>query len=163
MKNAYEYLVKDDLKSAAAEFAVDADFDMRAKWGLFLVGLLQGKVERYPTYLELRNFLEIDIQFLIDNYKGDYVQRVVDCADFFFEVNPESYKFIGRVFAANGFEHEALHFLERGKSGFYRDPELHFILAGLHSVGGRPDAARQALDTCLQILPGYYPAVMAKV
>ncbi|MDR1168875.1 MAG: hypothetical protein LBK53_08335 [Heliobacteriaceae bacterium] len=159
---AYCNLLKDDFREAEKYFRSVYEQDLRAKWGLFLINLIQGKVQRYPTYFELRNFLEIDIQILINNYKGDYVEKIVSYADFLFTVNHEAYKFIARVFAANDFIEQAKFFLDRGKEFFHNDPELHYLIASISLKEKNPGMALQAAQTCLEILPGYYPAVKLK-
>lgn len=159
---AYRDLVKDDLKKAKKRFDSLASRDVRAKWGLFLVNLIEGSVVRYPTYFEIRNFLELDIQMLIDNGKGDYVQKIARYADFLFSINPETYKFFARVFAANDLIAQAKFFLELGHSRFYNDPELHYLIADINLAEGKCDAALWAIENCLKILPNYHPAKTLK-
>ena len=56
-----------DLKSAKKIFEIiDSP---RAKWGRAFVDILSGYIENYPSYFEIRNFLEIDLDFLIKNEK----------------------------------------------------------------------------------------------
>jgi tetratricopeptide (TPR) repeat protein len=159
IKSAYNALIKDDLDSARQMFATLADSDLRAKWGFFLVNLIDdGKLYESPTYFQVRNFLEIDIDFLISHYKGDYVERIAGYSDFLFRINPETYKFIGRVFFNNGLKPQAMFFLERAKSYFYNDPELHYLFADIYFEQGERKKAAAALEACLKVLPGYYPA-----
>jgi len=159
IKSAYNALVKDDLEQARQIFDALVDADLRAKWGFFLVNLIDGgKVYEYPTYFQVRNFLEIDIDFLISHYKGDYVERIASYSDFLFQINPETYKFIGRVFLNNDLKPQAIFFLERAKTYFYNDPELHYLFADIYFKEGRKKEAAAALKACLEVLPGYYPA-----
>lgn len=162
LERAYKDLIKDDLKAAARRFKSVAQYGPRAKWGLFLTQLLQGGCDKNPTYFQVRNFLEIDLQFLIDNKKGEYVEKILGYADFFFTVNPESYKFLARVMSANKFYDPARFFIERARQRLYNDPELHFIIAQTEMALGNKDAASKALSDCLEILPGYHPAVKMK-
>ena len=74
--------------------------------------------------------------------------------------NPECYKFIGRAFWANNLMSAAMFYLRRAKDKFYHDPELHYLLAYIFYHNDKNYAqCRKSLDTCLEILPAYNPAV----
>ena len=115
LEQAYCEIIFDNLKGARKIFEGLEDKDIRAHWGLVMLDFIKGTVSRYPTYFELRNFLEIDINLLIMYCKGDYVEKIVRYADFMFTINPEVYKFIGRVFLNNGMKIQAMFFLKRAK------------------------------------------------
>ena len=67
LEHAYLAIVNNDLATARVVFeGLDSP---RAKWGKALVDILIGYIEKYPTYFEIRNFLEIDLDFLIKNKK----------------------------------------------------------------------------------------------
>ncbi len=155
----YCYIILDKLEKAQQMFEYAVKYDIRAHWGLFLLQLLSGKISRQPTYFEVRNFLEIDLNILILYCKGDYVERIIRYADFMAFYNPECYKFIGRAFWANDLIPAAMFFLRRAKDKLYNDPELHYLLAYIY-YSKKNDMAKsiKALETCLNILPKYAPA-----
>ncbi len=155
----YCYIILDKLEKAQQMFEYAVKYDIRAHWGLFLLQLLSGKISRQPTYFEVRNFLEIDLNILILYCKGDYVERIIRYADFMAFYNPECYKFIGRAFWANDLIPAAMFFLRRAKDKLYNDPELHYLLAYIY-YSKENDMAKsiKALETCLNILPKYAPA-----
>lgn len=158
LEQGYCELIFDNLAGAKRIFEELEEQDARAHWGLVMLEFIKGTVSRYPTYFELRNFLEIDLNILITYCKGDYVEKIVRYADFMFTINPETHKFIGRVFLNNGMIAQAMFFLKRAKDNFYQDPELHYILAEVYKTDGDIDFCRKALETCLEILPNYAPA-----
>ena len=158
LEQTYCELICDDLKKAKQLFREIEQQDTRAHWGLVMLGFIKGTIEEYPTYFELRNFLEIDINILIIYCKGNYVEKIVRYADFMYTINPESHKFIGRVFLNNGMKPQAMFFLKRAKDHFYHDPELHYILAEVYKQDGDIVLCKRALETCLDILPNYAPA-----
>ncbi len=158
LEQAYCEIILDNLQKAYSIFLELESIDLRAHWGLVMLEFINGCVSRYPTYFELRNFLEIDINLLIMYCKGDYVEKIVRYADFMFTINPEVYKFIGRVFLNNGLKPQALFFLCRAKDNFYQDPELHYIFAEIYKNDENLEYCRKALETCLSILPNYAPA-----
>ena len=103
--------------------------------------------------------MEIDLNILINYFKGNYVENIIRYADFMFTINPEVHKFIGRVLYINGFEDSAMFFLERAKNYFFNDPELHYLLAYIYFGNREYEKAQKSLSECLNILPKYYPAV----
>ena len=154
----YSALIQEDLGKAKEIFKTINDSDIRANWALFMISLIEGDVKFYPTYFELRNFLEIDLNILMHYFKGDYVEKIIRYADFMFTINPEVHKFIGRVLYNNGYEEQATFFLNRAKNYFYTDPELHYLLAYIYYQKKDYEKAKNSLRDCLNILPKYFPA-----
>lgn len=159
LENAYCCLVNENLEEAKKNFLIIKEQDIRASWALFLISLIEGDVKEYPTYFQLRNFLEIDLNILIQHCKGEYVEKIIRYCDFMFTINPEVYKFIGRCLYNNNLEPQALFFLEKAKSYFWHDPELHYLLAYIYYNKGDFEIARKSAGDCLQILPKYFPAL----
>ena len=155
----YSKLLQDDLKEAKQIFKNLNDNDIRANWALFMISLIEGDVKFYPTYFELRNFLEIDLNILMHYFKGDYVEKIIRYADFMFTINPEVHKFIGRVLYNNGYEEQAMFFLTRAKNYFYTDPELHYLLGYIYYNKKDFENSKKSLTDCLNILPKYFPAI----
>ena len=159
LENAYYELLSDNLEKAKILFNAIKDTDIRAHWALFMISMIDSDIKEYPSYFELRNFLEIDLNILLHYYKGDYVQNIIRYADFMFTINPEVHKFIGRVFYNNGYPEQCMYFLERAKNYFFHDPELHYLLAYIYYKSENFVKSQRALDDCLYVLPGYFPAV----
>lgn len=155
----YCCIVLDELDKAKELFQKVQEVDTRAKWGLILLQVIKGDILTFPTYFQIRNFLELDLSILILYCKGEYVEKIIRYADFMAYYNPECYKFIGRAFWANNLMSAAMFFLRRAKDKFYQDPELHYLLAYIFYNNDRNiDLAKKALGACLGILPEYAPA-----
>lgn len=159
LEAAYYELLNNNLKAAEELFLLIKNENVRAKWALFVISMIKGVIYEYPTYLELRCFLEIDLNIFLNHYKGEYVEKIIRYADFMFTVNPETYKFIGRVFYNAGYIEQAMFFLERAKSYFYNDPELHYLISYIYFNSKEYTKCRLYLESCLRILPAYNPAV----
>lgn len=158
LEEAYARLLSNDIAGAKVLFSFIKERDIRAHWALFMISLLEDNVQEYPSYFELRNFLEIDLNILITYYKGDYVEKIIRYADYMYTINPEVHKFIGRVLCNNGLVEQGLFFLNRAKSYFYHDPELHFMLGYIYFSQGKLDEAQNALENGLRVLPEYFPS-----
>lgn len=159
LEQAYCEIILDNLKEARKILEGIEPNDARAHWGLIILDFIKGTVSKYPTYFELRNFLEIDLNLLIMYCKGDYVEKIIRYADFMYTINPEVYKFIGRVFLNNGLRAQAMFFFIRAKDRFYHDPELHYIMAEIYYKDNDIDLCKLSLEKCLEILPEYAPAI----
>lgn len=154
----YCFLLSDNLKDARAAFIQAREFDKRANWALFMTNLFLNLPADYPSYFELRNFLEIDLNILIQAGKGEFVEKLISYADFFYTINPEVYKYLGRVFLNNDLEQYGYFFLMRAKDYFYNDPELHYLLAEFFFNKKNFKEAKKYAQTCLEVLPEYFPA-----
>jgi len=159
---AYCKLLTGNPKQARILFNQIADTEKRAHWGSLISSLILKELTPYPTYFELRNYLEIDLNLLINYSQGDYVEEILNYADIFSSINPETYKYIGRVLYNNELNSWAKFFLERGKNFLYQDPELHVILSELYMKEGNNSKALNSANACLAMLPNYFPALKLK-
>jgi hypothetical protein len=158
LEYAYCRLFAGDVKTAQFEFRKLEHLDFRADWGNKLTGFINCNVVNLPSYFQVRNFLEIDLNLLINARQPEYVENIINGADLFYSVNPESYKFISRVMLFNDYVDIALFYLLKAKEKFYYDPEMHFMLANCYIKNNDILLAKKSLINCLTILPEYYPA-----
>lgn len=160
IESAYLAIINEDLKSASAIFeTIDSP---RAHWGKILVSILEGFMQNYPSYFDIRNFLEIDLDFLIKNEKIDYVQMLLGSLEIFSNINQETYKYTARVMYENRYHKSACEYMEKSKRIFYNDPELHFMYAKYFYESGIYSEAEFYINECIRILPDYYPAKLMK-
>ena len=156
---AYWELLHKNPQKAAKIFETIADKDIRAHWGIFVSHLVQGEAHGYPTYFELRNFFEIDLDLFFTYYLGNYIENIIRYADWLFTINPEVLKFIGRSFLVNGYDKYGLLFLKQAREYFFNDPEMHYLLAEYYMRENDFTNAQEAVRCCLDILPAYFPAL----
>lgn len=166
IESAYCKLLDDDLKGAKQLFLKAKDFDNRALWGYKLVTILQKKFtteeinyDEMPTFFQLRNFLEVDLNLLITYKKGFYVEILCAYADVFASINAESYKFFSRAFHFNNLYEFANFYAEKAKDFFYNDPELHYHIALMNYSAGDKEGAKKYCLSCLHLLDEYFPAI----
>lgn len=159
LEYAYCNLISENLEDAQNIAHELIQSDIRAHWLLFLISLIKGEVSEYPTYFEIRNFLEIDLHILMTFFKGDYIEKILQYSNYMYSINPETYKFIGRFLYNSNMEEQAMYFLDKAKNFFYNDPELHYLLGYIYYNKGKFPTAKKHLQNCLNILPNYFPAV----
>lgn len=135
---------------------------IRADWAVKLIPFMKGHVEILPTYFQIRNFLEIDINLLLLAKQTDSISYILGGADILYSVNCETYKYIARVMMNNGFYDIAKNYLKEARSNTYNDPELHFMCCQYYIKNGEFDKALQSIQECLNVLPEYYPAIKIK-
>ena len=158
LEYAYCKLLSGDAQGAKVEFVKTAKIDFRADWGMKLIQFIEGYVANTPTYFQIRDFLEIDLNLLLQAKQPQYIENIINGADIFYSINPESYKFISRVMLNNDFPEVALYYLQKAKDKFYYDPEMHYMLANCYVKQGDIQLAKASLKNCLDILPEYFPA-----
>lgn len=158
--HAYLSILNDDLDTAYSVFShIDSP---RGIWGCSFVSVLKGYMSKFPTYFGIRNFFEIDLDFLLKNNKIDYVEQCLGALELFSTINQETYKFAARVMLENKLFTSALKYLDKSKQIFYNDAELHFIYAKYYMDTGNHANAYFYVNECLKLLPGYYPALLIK-
>lgn len=158
LEYGYCRLLSGDIQAASATFAQIAGKDFRADWAEKLTKYIRGKILDFPSYFQIRNFLEIDLNLLIKAGQAQFVENIISCSNIFYSINPESYKFIARVMLYNDFTDVAVFYLNKAKGKFYYDPEMHFMLANCYLKNDDIPKAKESLNNCLTIMPGYYPA-----
>ena len=158
--HAYLCLLNNELSSAKAIFSkID---NPRGIWGTILVSIIEGYMEIFPTYFQIRNFLEIDLDFLLKNEKLDYIEQLLGALDIFADINQESYKFAARVMFENNLLSAAFNYMQKSKEIFYNDAELHFMLTRYYLKVHDFEKAYFHINECLQLIPDYYPALIMK-
>ena len=156
LEHAYLLILNEDLDSAKFLFkTIDSP---RGLWGEVLVSVLQGFIDKYPTYFQIRNFYEIDLDFLLKNEKIHYVEQLLGALDVFSSINQEVYKYAARVMYENKLYSAALRYMNKSKKIYYNDAELHFMLSKYYYRVNDTENAEFYVKECLKIIPDYYPA-----
>ena len=160
LEHAYLSILTDDL--AASEQIFLKNDSPRGKWGATLVSILNGYMTIFPTYFGIRNFLEIDLEFLLKNNKIGYVEQCLGALDVLSSINQETFKFAARVMLVNRLFSSALKYMDKSKQIYYNDPELHFMYAKYYFDTNNLKDSYFYINECLKLLPSYYPAHVLK-
>lgn len=156
IEHAYLLVLKENLTKAQDIFkTIDSP---RAIWGMVLVSVLMGYMTKYPTYFQIRNFYELDLDFLIKNEKINYVEHMLGAMDILVTINQEVYKYAARVMYENKLYSAAFNYMNKAKSIYYNDAELHFMMAKYYIFVKDFHNAEFYINECLKLVPEYYPA-----
>ena len=135
---------------------------IRANWLRELVNLIVTSKMQNVTYFQIRNFLELDIDLFINSKRIDYLEKLFTYSSKLCDVNTEVYKLMGRVLFNNKLYSLAKYYLDLYKDIVYYDPELHFLYTKFYLLEGNFDLALRYINSCLQTMPTYYPAIKLK-
>ncbi len=149
---------QDDKKSADIIWNAIEDNSPLIMWAKALSGYVEKRQIRIPTFFQIRNFYESDLEMLMTLKMMKYAENLINSIQFFSEINPEVYKFTARVLLNHKYYEIAEKFINAGKNCVYDDTELHFIEAQLRLAQNRKSDAIKSLSTLLEFSPSYYPA-----
>ena len=135
------------------------------EWGKCLLDFIKLKKGRIPTFLQIRNHLEIDIGYFIQANKIKYAENLIKNENVFISVNLESYKLIGRVLLNYGFLNQARKYLVKSLQILPNESETLYYLGMYNYKIGAYKESRQALSCCLDNNRCYTPArdLLAKI
>ncbi|MBK8190854.1 MAG: hypothetical protein IPK79_10440 [Vampirovibrionales bacterium] len=127
-------------------------------WAVTLFGLVTRQLASCPTPFQIRNHLECDVTNLIQAGQFEFLENLLSHADFLVQVNPETYKFLGRSLMHMGWGDRAEAFLFEGQRMLPNDPEIYYHLGQYCFQRKRYDDCRVVLSQCLLISAAYNPA-----
>jgi tetratricopeptide (TPR) repeat protein len=100
----------------------------RNHWCQLLFGLVSGQAVLPPTFLDVRNHLEVDIAYLIAAQQEDVLQRLLSRVPWLAQSNPEAYKYAGRALMHAHRCLEAQPYLLKAQALFPHDAEIYYHL-----------------------------------
>ena len=160
LEYAYALVLAGKLEDAQ-KILVDID-SVRADWLLKLIDIFNGIYNICPSYFQIRNFLEIDIDIFFKAKRIEYVNALLRMVDVFQDINSETYKCIARVLLKNGYKNECKIFLDKSADDNYNDVELQYLYVEYYLALQDYENARKRVDICISINPEYYPAKRTK-
>ena len=150
--------IKKDIFGAKLLLHKEKEDSPLLQWIDFLISLIEDRVNRLPSFFEVRNFLEVDLSALLDFGNIDFAEKIINNSDYFVQANSEANKFFGRVLYNYKFNSLAHIFLDKSFEVFYNDPETHFIKAQCYIVDKNFEEAKKHLKHCLECADNYFPA-----
>lgn len=132
-----------------------------AQWGKCLLDLINLRNHpRIPSYLQIRNFLEMDIGYFIEANKIRYAENLIKNDELLASVNLESYKLIGRALLNFGFLTPAKKYLIKSLEIVDQDSETYYHLGQYNYMVDDYNESIKMLKRCLELNSYYVPATM---
>lgn len=128
-------------------------------WLLYLISILKGNKYKYPTYFQIRNFYEQDLDMLIKLKQYGIAEKILEHNSSFERFNKEIYKYSARVLLNNKKINAALLYLKKSIDICYNDPETHYILGELYLMQNNKILAEQEFKKSNEVNSGYLPAI----
>jgi len=127
-------------------------------WSLFFCELFFDKTTTVPSFLQIRAFLERDLNMFLKLTLTEYVQKIIDISDFLFDINPETNKLIAKTFLYNNYPQYAKEYFDRAFDYTNQDAELYYLLGVYNYAIGEISDAKYSFQKALTLNENYIPA-----
>ena len=156
---AYCEFLQGNIKQAKAILLTEKETSIASDWLNFLCSALQNDFSSQPTYFQIRNFYEQDVEMLFKYGRKDIVNKILRLCTIFEKYNGEIHKFNGRVLKNNGYMDFSRECLLKSLDICYKDPETHYLLGELYEEIGDIQQAKEEYQKAIDVNNGYYPAM----
>ena len=155
---AYCEFLKGNLNEVKALLLIEKEPSIASNWLKYICSVLQNDFTFVPTYFEIRNFYEQDLEMLFKYNQKDIINRILHLSSVLEKYNGEIHKFNGRVLKNNGYINVAEECLLKSVDICYKDPETHYLLGELYEIKGDLQRAKEEYQKSVDVNNGYYPA-----
>ena len=128
-------------------------------WLICIINLIENNYNQTPTYFQIRNYYEQDLNMLFFYNKTEYIKKLLLENSYLEYFNREVYKYSGRVLLNNDRCEEAKQYLKKSLDIFYKDPETHYMLGELYEKERNFNLAQKAYKIANEVNKGYFPAI----
>ena len=116
------------------------------EWIISFVQMIEANLINMPSFLQIRNFFEIDLNNLFLCGKKEWIENVINYVPYLSTINAEIYKLAARVLKNNEQEDLAKTFLEKSLDICFNDSETHFLLAEIYIKENNTNMAKKHLN-----------------
>ena len=138
------------------EYAFSSSF---SDWILKLINVINDNYSNPPTYFQIRNFYEQDLEMLYLYKRYSFINKIISKSKYFGNFNMEIYKYNGRFLYNHNYNEDAVKFLKKSLDIYYKDPETHFILGGIYEKSKDKESAIKSYKKSIEVNGEYYPAL----
>ena len=151
-------LIINDIRGAKKLLQKNKEVSPLSDWLDILIRIIEEKVNRLPTFFEVRNFLEVDLSTLFEAGNINFAEKIVNSSEIFVQANSEANKFFARVLYNYNYIGLSRIFLDKSLDIYYNDPETHFLKAQCYIKENQKEEAKKHLNYCLECADNYFPA-----
>ncbi len=145
-------------EEAAEKLWLSAPDSGPCRWGKCILDFIRLKKGRKPSFLQIRNYLEIDIGYFIQANKLKYAENLIKNDEIFISINLESYKLIGKALLNHGFLNMARKYLLKSLQLLPGEAETLYFLGRYNYIIGAYKESKSVLERCLESNNLYIPA-----
>lgn len=173
LKNAYKYFnnaesiygcsycnfLNQNFKEAKTLLKIAKNITPAGNWLLVLINLIEDTQEEYPTYFQIRNFYEQDMEMLFLYKRLNIIEKILKRNQYLENFNKEIYKYSGRILLNNELYDISEQLLKRSLNIYYKDPETHYLLGELYIIKNNITKAKEEFTTAIKVNKDYIPAI----
>lgn len=155
---AFTLIILGEIEQAALILA-DANGSPAINWCSFLVNLFSNKtkVTSYPSFLEIRHFLEFTVYYLLLAKKENFINLLLDKMMKLLDINLDAEKLIGFAYFHFGEVDKGIEFLNNAIKRNQFDGEIYFVLGQAYLTKNSLHEALAMLENAKLFLPHHYP------
>ena len=116
------------------------------EWIVSFIQMVEANLIKMPSFLQIRNFFEIDLNNLFVCGKKEWIENVINYVPVLATANAEIYKLAARVLKNNEQDELAQRFLKKSLDICFNDSETHFMLAEIYIKEGYTEDAKKHLQ-----------------
>ena len=155
---AYCKFLTGEIEEAKILARLVKDLSPTSNWLLCITNLLCDNYSEYPTYFQIRNFYEQDLEMLFLYKQYGIINKLVNLNGYFETFNREIYKYSARVLGNNRHYKEAKQLLKKSLEIYYKDPETHFMIGEIEEKENNKEKAIASYNKAIEVNREYAPA-----
>ncbi len=156
---AYCRFIQGRIEEAAVLLNLIRDLNPAVNWLLCLIGIINDDTKEIPSYFQIRNFYEADLNMIFLYGNKEYAIKICKGIKYLAKYNKEVYKYTARVLIDNDSLKSAILLLKKSIDIYYKDPEVHFMLGEAYRKIGNTENAKKEYRISNEVTGGYYPAI----
>ncbi len=129
-----------------------------AKWLIILIQIIKGNITENPTYFQIRNYFEQDMEMLFLYNQNEYIEKIINKIQYLETFNKEIYKYTARVLLNHNYYDIAEKLLRKSLDICYKDPETHYMLGDIYIQRNKILKAKLSYNTAIEVNGDYLPA-----
>ncbi len=154
---AFSYVLLKEIDKAKQILATTPDSPAKF-WCQYLCELFSGhSVKNYPSFLEIRHFLEVTVYLLLRSNNQPYINLIIKNLKKLLDINVDSEKLVGYAYFHFGDLNNAELLLKNSVKRSAYDGEVFFMLGKLYLQKGLVSNALSMLENSSLLLPEHYP------
>lgn len=154
----YCHILNDKISEAQVLLNLVRNSSPCINWLISLTNILDGKEDIFPSYFQIRNFYEQDLELFFQYNKEKYIKTIISKQDFLEYFNREIFKYTGRVLLNNNLLDKSEELLLKSLDIYYNDPETHFLLGEIYLNTDKEKAVKE-FKLSSEVNGNYLPAV----